>query len=168
MAGDRFQRVFIEYATTEAASDTGKPLVLIIDDDSAVRQSLQYLLQREAYRTIACKDGDEGLQAMHAGVCAVILDIKMPGKDGFQVYEEIKARFPMAPIIFYSAYQDAMESIALKQGYTAFSYIDKDGDADKLLASVQRAVSYSRTMGNIVQSAPDASHSQAAGDEETE
>lgn len=79
---------------------------------------------------------------MDETVHAIILDIKMPGKDGFQVYKEIRAAFPDIPIIFFSAYQNVLEAAKLSQEYKPFTYFDKNGDIHGLLDAIQRAVAH--------------------------
>ncbi len=60
---------------------------------------------------------------MNQDVALMTLDIKMPGKNGLQVYEDVKAQFPGLPIIFYSAYQSVLEDAELSRKYRPFNYI---------------------------------------------
>lgn len=120
------------------------PLVLIIDDDSNIQEALEFLLKMEGYRVIVCEDGDAGVRSISSDVDVVLLDIKMPGKDGFQVYKELKALSPRVPIIFYSAYQNIMDAPDVRQTYTPFAYLDKSGDPTTLLSTLEQAVKYSR------------------------
>ena len=146
MAFNRFQTLYHEYhATPPPEQKTDQPLVLVVDDDISVRQTLDYLLHKEGYRVFLCKNGDEGIHHLSQDVYAVVLDIKMPGKDGLQVYEEMKTTFPDVPIIFYSAYQNMMEDRDIQYRYNPFSYVNKDGETQTLLSSLQRAVSYRKT-----------------------
>lgn len=122
-----------------------RPLILVVDDDLRIRQGLQLNLQKK-YRVLLCDCGEEGILSASEDVDVMILDIKMPGKNGLQVYEAVKARFPDLPIIFYSAYQSVLEGAELSQKYKPFNYIDKSADVQELLDTVKRAVEYSQTL----------------------
>lgn len=126
------------------------PLVQVIDDDVRIRQGLQLNLQRR-YRVRLCTTGEEGIQMVDDEVTAIILDIKMPGKNGLQVYETIKLKFPDIPIIFYSAYQGVLEGAELHRKYKPFNYIDKSANVQELLDTIERAVKYSQTRKQVLQ-----------------
>jgi DNA-binding NtrC family response regulator len=125
-----------------------KPLIEVIDDDPRIREGLKLNLQK-TYQVRLCADGEEGISSVNEEVYVVILDIKMPGKNGLQVYEAIKAKFPDLPIIFYSAYQSVLEGAKLSQQYKPFNYIDKSANIQELLGVVERAVQYSQTIRNL-------------------
>jgi len=153
MAFGKFSQLSTETDRATEASATEKPLVVVVDDDINICQMLALTLQRK-YTVRACHSGDEGIKAVNRDVHVVILDIKMPGKDGFQVYQEIQPKFPDLPIIFFSAYQDVLEGAKLSLKYKPFNYIDKSSNIKELLDSVDRAVeSYKRirAMDRIVE-----------------
>lgn len=130
--------------------DLQRPLIQVIDDDMRIREGLKLNLQK-TYRIRLCATGEEGIQAADEDISAIILDIKMPGKNGLQVYEAIKANFPDIPIIFYSAYQSVLEGAELSRKYKPFNYIDKSEDVQELLDTVERAVKYSQTLRQLAQ-----------------
>ncbi len=147
MAFGQFSRTSKQEITP--GGDISKPVVLIIDDDSELRYALQKNLQKK-YDVRSCGSGEEGLLAIDHRVCAVILDIKMPGKDGFQVYNEIKLRYPDMPIIFYSAYQDVLEGAKLRKEYNPFNYFDKSDNVKNLLDCVDRAAAMCANIQKIL------------------
>lgn len=150
MAFGRFSRMSRKSEReTHEASLSEKPIIQVIDDDLRIRQGLQLNLQK-LYRVRLCATGEEGIKMVDEHVSAVILDIKMPGKDGLQVYEAIKAKFPDLPIIFYSAYQSVLEGAELSRKYRPFNYIDKSANVRELIDTVERAVKYSETLRNLV------------------
>ena len=122
---------------------TGRPLVLIIDDDRNVRESLKIALNTN-YRTTLCASGQEGVEVVHAGVSAVILDIKMEEKDGFETFKEIKQKFLHLPIIFHTAYQELKNPYEVINEYRPFGYISKEGSFRELLDTLNSAVEYYR------------------------
>ena len=127
---------------------TEKPVVLVVDDDLRILQGLELNLQ-EKYTVRLCENSTEIMKRIDQKVRVVILDIKMPGKSGFEVYKEIKAQFPDVPIIFYSAYQNVLEGARMSREYQPFNYFDKGGNVQELLESVERAVKYYDNMLNM-------------------
>lgn len=134
-----------------SASENGesrRPLIQVVDDDLRIRQGLQLNLQK-MYRVQLCDSGEEGIQAVNEDVDVMILDIKMPGKNGLQVYEAVKAKYPDLPIIFYSAYQSVLEGAELSRKYKPFNYIDKSADVQELLDTIKQAIAYSQALRQL-------------------
>ena len=78
----------------------GSHLVLVVDDDLAVRESLKFALEQEGLKVDACAGGADLLvhpQLMRAD--CVVLDYHMPGMGGFEVLNELKARDCRVPVI---------------------------------------------------------------------
>lgn len=136
---ERFSRFSKKEANTPSQPE--KPIVLVIDDDLGIRNALEFRLNTK-YQVRLAANGEEGISKMDDTVSVIILDIKMPGKDGLQVYQEIKADHSQVPIIFYSAFQDLLESVSLRRQYKPFGYFDKSGDAQELLAKVDEAINF--------------------------
>jgi DNA-binding NtrC family response regulator len=125
-----------------------RPVVLVIDDDVATRESLNYIL-KEKYEILLSGSAKEGLSAFRDDVCVVILDVKMATHDGFWACDELRKKQPDIPIIFYSAYQNLKDPYRVINEHRPFGYIVKDGDSKKLLATVDTAVRvYTITMEN--------------------
>jgi DNA-binding NtrC family response regulator len=115
-----------------------RPLVLVVDDDEHMRRSIEMLLQTR-YRLILCESASDGVQAFSGDVCAVILDVKMPGRDGFWACDEIRKIQSDVPIIFYSGYQDLKDPFEVINQHRPFSYLAKDGNGSSLLDAVELA-----------------------------
>ncbi len=141
MAFNRFRSRTPGETAQSNAEDSGKALVLVIDDDLSILKALEFTL-KEKYKVKLCNSGDEGIRSCDDEVRAVILDIKMPGKNGLQVYEEIRGKHTQLPIIFYSAFQDLLESMSLRRQYKPFGYFDKNGEIDELFDCVDKAVKH--------------------------
>lgn len=125
-----------------------RPLIVVVDDDTIMRKSLQTLL-RDRYRVIACASAKEGVIAVDDEVCVVILDVRMKGYDGFWACDEIRKKHPDIPVVFYSAYHDLKDPLRIINEHRPFGYIMKDGDAGKLLETVEIAVRlYKMTLDN--------------------
>lgn len=111
----------------------------MIDDDAALRDCISLALTG-IYRITTHASAQEGVDALNEDICAVILDVKMKGHDGFWARNEIRKKNPQLPVIFYSAYQDAKDPYPSTDEYSPFGYLVKDGDIDKLLTVVEKAV----------------------------
>ena len=109
--------------------------VLIVDDEPAGRRLLRQLLEREPGIDIVgvCRHGDEALTVL--GACAVdllFLDIRMPGKDGFEV---LRALEMPPPVVFVTAYDNfAVEAFEVE----AWDYLLKPFDESRLRETLQR------------------------------
>jgi CheY-like chemotaxis protein len=94
--------------------------ILVIDDQPFFISMLQNVLQTQGYRVVSASNGDEGLaQARTHKPDAILLDIEMPGKDGFAVCEALKedASLKHIPVIILTATQDAkLNAKAFKAG----------------------------------------------------
>ncbi|HEX5750155.1 MAG TPA: response regulator [Archangium sp.] len=73
------------------------PLLVVVDDDATIRKSLQAVLSPR-YRVVLCASARDGVAAVTEEVCAVILDVKMKGYDGFWACNEIRKSHPDVPI----------------------------------------------------------------------
>jgi len=90
-------------ARAEPAEAAERPLILVIDDDQPVRQSLEMLLQIYGFDVLTAADGEAGLRAYRDHhPAAVITDIMMPGRDGIETIRTIRHEFPDAKIIAMS------------------------------------------------------------------
>lgn len=99
--------------------------ILIVDDESVVRQSFERILSSERCEVAAVASGAEALQAMQERPAdVVLLDLRMPGMDGLSVLRAIKSRWPECEVIVvtgYAALDTAKESVSLG----AFDYLSK-------------------------------------------
>jgi DNA-binding NtrC family response regulator len=124
------------------------PAVVVIDDDPSVLLSLELLLRRR-YRVATCSTGAEGLSKIDAKTAAVVLDIKMPGEDGFAVYDRIRAIDDQLPIIFHSAYQDHRNPYEVLNKHRPFAYMTKGNSSEDLLRVIADAVRKSELLHEL-------------------
>lgn len=121
--------------TIEAES----PNILVIDDDSEVRYSLERVLSSRHYRVAAAASGEEGLQLLKTISPEVIfLDIRMGGMSGLETLQRLRTVDPQAVVILMTAYGTTQTAIeAMKFG--AFDYIMKPFDVQKVLQLTESA-----------------------------
>ncbi len=125
--------------------------VLIVDDEAAIRESLQTLLEFEGYSVEVAGDGAEGLAriAEHP-YDLVLLDFAMPERNGIEILREIRERDSELPVIMITAYGTVENAVnAMQSGATNF--IQKPWDNEKLLADVRSAVARRRAEEEVVQ-----------------
>lgn len=116
------------------------PIVFIVDDDAAVRDSLALVLGLRGYATRSFARGEDFLATIDcsAGGC-ILLDLRLPGIDGLAVQAELAARAIALPIIMLTAHGDAATArAALKAG--AFDFLEKPIDDAVLRATIEAAL----------------------------
>ena len=119
-----------------------KPIVVLIDDDVHVLQALRFVLQKQYDVRTSDRATVAADLVAQARPHVVILDIKMPEKSGFWVFEQIRTLDRDVPIIFNSAYQDTMDIDDALASYRPFAYLAKGDGARSFLAKVAEAVSW--------------------------
>ena len=78
--------------------------VLVIEDDASIRRGLVDALQFAGYGVLQCDNGRSAAQmAIESEIDLVLLDVMLPGKDGFSILEEIRKARPTLPVIMVTA-----------------------------------------------------------------
>ena len=110
--------------------------VLVVEDDPAILRGLTDALQFAGYQVIACEHGDDGLQtALSAELDLAVLDVMLPGKDGFEILAEVRKSRPHLPVILVTARGAEQDRIhGLEIG--ADDYVVKPFSSKELLARV--------------------------------
>jgi DNA-binding NtrC family response regulator len=99
-----------------------KPQVLVIDDDAVVGRSFDRVLSSKGYDVSTALTGEEGLKDIESAKYDVVFtDIRMPGMDGLDVVERIKAKCPWTPVVVITGYgTEANEAKASVLGVNGF------------------------------------------------
>src|SRR5438067_752007 len=116
-----------------------RPVVLVVDDDPGVRESFRLILE-DHYEVVDVPDGPGALDVVRASaVDLVLLDIRLPGMDGIEVLERIKALDEGIEVILVTAVKTVRTAVAaMKLG--AFDYLTKPFEEDELLTLSRRAL----------------------------
>jgi two-component system, LuxR family, response regulator FixJ len=114
------------------------PVVHIVDDDAALRQSLVFLLESVGIQALTYRDATSFLSEFDPDEPAVVVvDVRMPGISGLQLQEQLLQLDYPAPVIFCSAHGDIPMSVrALTQG--AVDFLEKPYQPQKMLEVVQK------------------------------
>jgi len=134
---------------TQAAFVYGS--ILIVDDEAAIRESLQTLLEMENYSVECAATGEEGLNRIaERPFDLVLLDFALPDKNGLEILRDIRERDRDLSVIMITAYGTVENAVlAIQAGATNF--IQKPWDNEKLLADIQGAVARRRAEEENIQ-----------------
>jgi two-component system response regulator HydG len=121
-------------APTETAT------LLVADDDSAVRQSLERTLTREGYRVLLASDGQAALERLQGGgIDLVLSDLKMPGLTGLELLRAAKVVAPEVDVIMLTAFGTVEEAVkAMKEG--ACDFLTKPFQRAQLIRVINQAL----------------------------
>src|SRR5262245_62902280 len=116
-----------------------RPVVLVVDDDPGVRESFRLILE-DHYDVVDVPDGPAALDVVRtSAIDLVLLDIRLPGMDGIEVLERIKAVDEQVEVVLVTAVKTVRTAVAaMKLG--AFDYLTKPFEEDDLLSVVRRAL----------------------------
>jgi len=126
----------------QASGTKGK--ILIIDDESEVREVLRIHLESAKYNVIEASDGEEAIKLMKQGsnllqVGLILCDIRMPKINGIEAINYLKQNAPSIPILVLTGYPDSDLAVSLlKKGVK--DYLVKPIEKAKLLAKVAEAL----------------------------
>jgi two-component system nitrogen regulation response regulator GlnG len=124
--------------------------VWVVDDERSIRWVLEKALS-QAGMEVTCYEAGESLLADidHRPPDVIITDIRMPGIDGLELLERIKAGHPELPVIIMTAHSDLDSAVSSIKG-GAFEYIPKPFEVDEAVAVVQRAIDHKKQNEVIV------------------
>jgi two-component system alkaline phosphatase synthesis response regulator PhoP len=111
--------------------------ILLIEDEVTLSLLLRERLEKEGYSVTTCKDGEQGLaQAISGTFNLLLLDVKLPGKNGFDVCRELRRRCINVPVVMLTARGDVKDRVkGLKLG--ADDYLPKPFEVAELLARIE-------------------------------
>jgi two-component system response regulator AtoC len=120
---------------------TSPDLILVVDDNRTIRRNLVRLVESEGFRATEAVNGDEALAMIRQErPSAVLLDLKMPGRDGLSVLEELgPTLLADLPVIVVTAFGGSSPAIeAMRRG--AYDYLTKPFDLDEVILTLRRAL----------------------------
>ena len=111
--------------------------ILLIEDEPTLALLLQERFEREGYSVATCRDGEQGLsQALRGTLDLLVLDIKLPGRNGFEVCRELRRHCSNMPVLMLTARGEVKDRVkGLKIG--ADDYLTKPFDVAELLARME-------------------------------
>ncbi|WP_084421340.1 response regulator transcription factor [Henriciella litoralis] len=120
-------------------TETGKPLIHLVDDDEAVRHSASFMLRLAGYRVQTHKDGVsflDDVEKLEEG--CILLDVQMPKMSGLAVQKELNARGIGMPVVVLTGHGDVSVAVqAMKAG--AVNFVEKPYEKQVLLKALEEA-----------------------------
>jgi len=122
--------------------------VLVVDDEIAICETLAQILGYEDYQVLTAADGPRALHLLEErAVDAMLLDVKMPGMDGFEVLARVRERHAEVPVIIISGHGDIQTAVqAVKQG--AYDFLEKPLDRSRLLVTLRNCLQHRQTLAD--------------------
>jgi len=138
-------------ANATAAGSDAPPRILIIDDEAAIRESLETLLGLEGYIVDTAENGELGLERIaEQPFDLILLDLALPGRNGLEILTVIRDRQPNLPVIMITAFGTVGNVVdAIRGG--AQNFVQKPWDNEKLLADIRSAIARYRAEEENVQ-----------------
>ncbi len=119
---------------------SGTPIVMVVDDDSGVRNAMRSLLKSVGLQSALYASAQEfldGYQPAQRG--CLVLDIRMPGMSGLELQQQLNLRGAVIPVIFMSGHGDIPMAVEAMQ-HGAFDFLQKPFRDQDLLDRIQRAI----------------------------
>jgi len=112
---------------------------LVVDDEENLRHMLQLMLRKEGYDTVGASNVDSALAELEAASFDIVLtDLRMPGRNGMELVDEIRRRRLACTLVVMTAYGSRDVAIeALKRG--AYDYLSKPFDSEELILLLRKA-----------------------------
>ena len=121
--------------------------ILVVDDESIVLDSCRLVLGAEGFEVLAAISADEAIKTIaNEKPSLLLIDVKMPGRDGMYLMREVKERWPDIPVIVMSGYA-TRETIAEAAEIGAASFIAKPFTPEELLKTVQKVIQKEENYG---------------------
>jgi FixJ family two-component response regulator len=123
-----------------------KTRIAVIDDDLSIRRSLARMLSAAGFEVVAFSSASEFLAAEGTDkISCAVSDLRMPGVDGLELQQALRARLPHLSMVFITGHGDVPSGIsAMKAG--AVDFLEKPFKSDVLLEAINRAVERSRNL----------------------
>ena len=121
------------------ALEISSPTILVVEDDSAVARMLSATLEAEGYNPLVACTGEEGVTlALREVPHLILLDLMLPGMDGFEVVQNLRgnARTAHIPVMVVSARHDAADKVRAFESHVD-DYLTKPFNGDELLARIR-------------------------------
>lgn len=129
----------IRSAAPRQATVDGSSSILVIDDDQRIRQAIELNLGRR-HSLRLCTSGEEALRNLDEDIAVILLDLKMPNADGFEVLRQIRQKSPSILVIIYSAYHEQMVADAILSDKGPTICFEKNHEVGPLLAAIEDAI----------------------------
>ncbi|MFQ5890067.1 MAG: sigma-54-dependent transcriptional regulator [Gemmatimonadota bacterium] len=123
-----------------------KPVLLLIDDEQSLVETLSVLLKREGFEVVSALTGEKGLKKFgEARPDIVLTDVRMPRMSGVEVLQAIREKSPETPVVLMTA-QASLQSAIQAVNLGATHYVQKPFANEELLAILRRSLDWGRVV----------------------
>jgi len=124
-----------------------KAKILVVDDEENIRKSLKMILEYEGYSFLEAADGEEALYTLEetVGLDLVLLDVKLPGKDGLEVLEELKKK-PYSPEVIMVSGHGTIKTAVEATKLGAFDFLEKPLHRERVLLCIRNALNQNKLL----------------------
>lgn len=121
------------------------PKILIVEDEPNIRELVTYNLEQNGYKTLSAEEGEEGLSlARSEHPDLILLDIMLPGKDGYDICRELRSAGDQTPIIMLTAKSEEIDKV-LGLEFGADDYVSKPFSVRELMSRIKAVLRRSPT-----------------------
>jgi CheY-like chemotaxis protein len=114
-----------------------KESILVVEDEDILRESLVEWFASEDHKVDGAADGDQALERFRAeDYDAMIIDLKLPGRDGLSVLKEVKVKNPKLKVVIITAYP-SIDTAVEAMRFGAVDYVPKPFELDRLVTSIR-------------------------------
>jgi two-component system nitrogen regulation response regulator NtrX len=118
--------------------------ILVVDDEESILRCLEGVLRDEGYEVVVAGSGEEALEKVEVEhPDAVLLDVWLPGIDGMETLECLRARLPGLPVVMMSGH-GTIETAVQATRLGAYDFIEKPLNLDKVLLALDNALKVGR------------------------
>ena len=115
--------------------------IVVIDDDPAIRVTIEQILQSDGHEVMSAVDGREGIELVRTNPTdMVITDLYMPNQEGLETIRELRSRFPKVVILAMSGRPTAGTMLSIADKLGAVGLLQKPFVPQELLAAVKKAL----------------------------
>ncbi|MEM7698612.1 MAG: ATP-binding protein, partial [Verrucomicrobiota bacterium] len=143
MGSVSFQRSRSMEAAHQVDEDDKGKSILVVDDDLLVRRVIQAILERGGYDVISVDSGTAALEAFalrEAEIQLVVLDLRMPGMMGTEVFERLRADFAPVPVVICSGYLRDFDGLRTINGEMPNAFLEKPVSSADMLQTIQSVI----------------------------
>ncbi|MEE9390388.1 MAG: sigma-54 dependent transcriptional regulator [Candidatus Aminicenantaceae bacterium] len=124
-----------------------KEKILVVDDEQNIRKSLKMILEYEDYAFLEAADGEEALDIVEetVGLDLILLDVKLPGRDGLEVLAELKKK-PYSPEVIMISGHGVIQTAVEATKLGAFDFLEKPLHRERVLLSIRNALNQNKLL----------------------
>ena len=109
-------RIYLAHDSDRTSRAQAQPVVMVVDDEKWARELTGRMLRDEGYQVIEAASAEEALQHLGSGAAVnlVLVDIAMPGMDGFELADQLRTRYPNQAVVLMTGFSGVLAKIGMQ------------------------------------------------------